>query len=28
MLTDTDVHRLLAGYDVIGHAQLHFSTHY
>jgi transposase len=28
MLTDTDAHRLLAGYDVMGHAHLHFSTYY
>jgi transposase len=28
MLTAADVYRLLAGYDVIGHTQLKYITHY
>jgi transposase len=28
ILTDTDVYRLLAGYDVIGHRQLNYASHY
>ena len=28
MLTAVEVHRLLAGYDVIGHRQLHYSSRY